>query len=75
MNEKTEIELDETLTITGYYHPGEPERGPTYECGGEPAVPAYWDDVHVVVDGIAMTMTPEVVRWAIEKLEENRDDE
>lgn len=39
-----EVEVD----LTGTYHPGFPETGPTYDCGGEPAEPASMEDVEAI---------------------------
>lgn len=39
-----EVEVD----LAGTYHPGFPEQGPSYDCGGTPAEPASMDDVEVV---------------------------
>lgn len=38
-----EVEVD----LTGTYHPGFPETGPTYDCGGSPAEPESMEDVEV----------------------------
>jgi hypothetical protein len=34
---------DVPVTVKARYIPAEPERGPSYASGGEPAVPAGWD--------------------------------
>ena len=39
-----EVEVD----LTGTYHPGFPETGPTYDCGGTPAEPESMEDVEAV---------------------------
>ena len=39
------VEID--LTVIGKFIPGTPERGPTYDCGGEPAEPDAIEDVEI----------------------------
>ena len=39
-----EVEVD----LAGTYHPGFPEAGPTYDCGGTPAEPESMEDVEVL---------------------------
>ena len=42
----------ETLRAVGTIDPGEPETGPTYDCGGTPGEPAHVDEVIFTRDGI-----------------------
>lgn len=50
-----EVEVD----LTGTYHPGFPETGPTYDCGGTPAEPAIMEDVEVVsLSGLRLVRAP-----------------
>ena len=42
-----DVELDITYTFT----PGQPERGPTYSCAGEPAVEPDIEILTLTVDG------------------------
>ena len=42
------VSFEVELTFTAEYHPAIPERGPTYDCGGEPGEPAGVEDVTLV---------------------------
>lgn len=42
---------DVALELTGDYSPEEPERGPTYSCGGEPGCDADFDVTAVTIGG------------------------
>ncbi|CAB4187949.1 hypothetical protein UFOVP1169_32 [uncultured Caudovirales phage] len=44
-------ENDVTLEIVYNFTPAQPERGPTYSCGGEPAEPADCEVLSVLVNG------------------------
>ena len=48
-------ENDVELRILYEYAPGAPERGPSYDCGGEPATDPEIDVLGIMVDGIAST--------------------
>jgi hypothetical protein len=50
-------ENDHDLIITYIYTPPSPARGPTYDCGGEPAGYTEVDVMGVMVDGRASTPT------------------
>ena len=40
------------VRVSGTYLPGYPERGPTYDCGGEPAEPESIEDLTVETMGV-----------------------
>jgi len=49
---------DETDALVKYtYRPGCPERGPTYDCGGEPAEPPEVEILKVTVGGVQIEPT------------------
>lgn len=58
-DEAEEIEC----TIHFTYSPGQPERGPTYACGGTPPEPA-----EVEVDRVDPS-SPEIVAWAMKYMQ------
>jgi hypothetical protein len=69
----TEIKYPE-IEIEFEYTPGEPERGPTYSCGGTPASA---DEISFVsaklIDGAGLDPTQEqVTNWAVDYLDSDR---
>lgn len=50
-------ENEVSLRILYEYTPRAPERGPTYDCGGEPATDPEIDVLSIMVDGVASTPT------------------
>ena len=42
-----ETTLEIQITLTGTFSKGCPERGPTYDCGGEPAEPDAVEDISI----------------------------
>jgi hypothetical protein len=63
---------DENEVVVYYtYHPGYPQLGPTYSCGGEPAEPPEVEIVKVVtVDGVVIEPTgAELDAWEAYALE------
>ena len=48
-------ENDHDLVITYIYTPPSPARGPTYDCGGEPAGYTEVEVISMLVDGIPAT--------------------
>ncbi|CAB4167947.1 hypothetical protein UFOVP868_70 [uncultured Caudovirales phage] len=48
-------ENDVALTIQYEYTPPSPARGPTYDCGGEPAGYAEVEVISMLVDGVPAT--------------------
>ena len=48
-------ENDHDIVVTFDYTPPRRERGPTYDCGGEPAEPAGIEYGDITVDGIPAT--------------------
>ena len=52
MNVSETITVEIKLNVSGKYVPAVPEQGPTYDCGGEPAVPACFEDV--AIDGVTI---------------------
>jgi len=49
-------ENDVELRILYEYAPGAPERGPSYDCGGEPATGPEVDVISMLVDGVPANM-------------------
>jgi hypothetical protein len=49
-------ENDVELSILYEYTPGAPERGPSYDCAGEPAEYTEVDLISLLVDGVPATM-------------------
>ena len=47
--EKTWGKRDRLLLLAGSISPYEPQRGPTYDCGGTPEVPACIEDLAIVL--------------------------
>ena len=45
------VSFEVELTFTAEFRPAVPERGPTYDCGGEPGEPASVEDVTLVSFG------------------------
>jgi len=66
---------EETEVVLYYtYHPGYPQRGPTYSCSGEPAEPPEVEIVKVTVDGIVIEPTgAELDAWEAYALENHED--
>jgi hypothetical protein len=62
---------DETEVVVYYtYHPGYPQRGPTYACGGEPAEPPEVEIMKATVDGVVIEPTgAELDAWEAYALE------
>jgi hypothetical protein len=67
----------ETEVVVEYtYHPGYPERGPTYDCGGEPAEPASAEILRVTAGGVEIEPTDaEIEAWEAYALEEHDGDD
>jgi hypothetical protein len=65
----------ETEVLVEYaYHPGYPERGPTYDCGGEPAEPASVEIQRVTAGGVEIEPTDaEIEAWEAYALENHED--
>ena len=50
-----------TVRVTGRVTPGQPEQGPTYSCGGQPAEPPEIEDLCVYAeDGTEMEVDDEI---------------
>lgn len=52
---------DEDFRIVGYLTPGQPERGPSYSCAGEPTEPAEFCPLAVVEDWPGGKERPELL--------------
>jgi len=65
-----EVEVD----LAGTYHPGSPEQGPTYACGGQPAEPESMEDVEVLsLSGLRLARAPLRDRPSHERIWERVD--
>ena len=61
--------VDVPCTVKARYIPAEPERGPSYASGGEPAVPAGWDILDArLADGTDIELSVAEVMDANDKL-------
>jgi hypothetical protein len=70
-------DAEETEVVVEYtYHPGRPEQGPTYDCGGQPAEPPEVEIVRVTAGGVEIDATDaELEAWTTYALENCEDDE
>lgn len=71
----TRLDEAETDAVAEYiFHPGYPERGPTYDCGGTPAEPAEVEIIRVMVAGIEIEPTDaERAKWTTEIMENHEE--
>jgi hypothetical protein len=65
----THPETGGEFRVTGHYWPPQPERGPTYDCAGEPAEPAVFEPVEVVEDRVGGEERPELLDLVSESLD------
>src|SRR5271168_4296982 len=67
---------EETEVVVHYaYHPGYPERGPTWDCGGTPAEPPEVEIMKVTANGVGVDPTDaEYEAWETYAMEEHEDD-
>jgi hypothetical protein len=67
----TRMDEAETDAVAEYtFHPGYPERGPTYDCGGTPAEPPEVEIIRVTRAGIEIEPTDvELTTWTTEIME------
>jgi hypothetical protein len=72
----TRLDGAETDAIAEYtFHPGYPERGPTYDCGGTPAEPPEVEIVLVTAGGVKIEPTDaEIEAWTTEIMENHEPD-
>jgi hypothetical protein len=73
-NRQDEAETEVLVTYT--YHPGRPQTGPTWDCGGEPEEPAEVEIMRVTAGGVEIEATDEELEaWTTYALEEHEPDE